>query len=72
MLPNDCPPGKVCRATSGNGRKAVFGQGLMKSLSQEVGGTSGRHKAGTGMIDSQAVKTTEKEGPKECLPTEFR
>ena len=31
MLPNDFPPGKVCMGTSGNGRKAVFGRGFMKS-----------------------------------------
>ena len=30
-FPMTFPPGKVCMGTSGNGRKAVFGRGFMKS-----------------------------------------
>ena len=61
MLPNGFPPGKVCWATSGNGRKAVFGQRFMKSLRQEVGEAGARHKeAKAGMIDSLAVKRQNK------------
>ena len=64
MLPNDFPPGKVCWATSGHGRKAVFGQRFMKSLRQEVGEADARQKEDSaGMIDSQAVKAAEKGGP---------
>ena len=64
MLPIDFPPGKVCWATSGNGRKAVFGQKFMKSLRLEVGEAGARQKEDSaGMIDSQAVKTAEKGGP---------
>ena len=38
------PPGKVCRATSGHGRKAVFGPGLLKSVGQAVGEAGARQK----------------------------
>ena len=59
--PMTSPPGKVCRATSGHGRKAVFGRGLMKSLGQEVGAAGARHKeTSAGMIDNQAVKNDRK------------
>ena len=39
-------PGKVCRATSGHGRKLVFDPGLMKSVGQEVREAGARQKEG--------------------------
>ena len=61
MLPNDFPPGKVCMGTSGNGRKAVFGRGFMKSYVRKF---QNRPEGIKNPIDSQSVKTTEKGGPK--------
>ena len=60
-LPMTFPPGKVCMGTSGNGRKAVFGRGFMKSYVRKF---QNRPEGIKNPIDSQAVKTTEKGGPK--------
>ena len=64
MLPNDFPPGKVCMGTSGNGRKAVFGRGFMKSYVRKF---QNRPEGIKNPIDSQSVKTTEKGGPKTMM-----
>ena len=60
-FPMTFPPGKVCMGTSGNGRKAVFGRGFMKSYVREF---QNRSEGIKNPIDSQSVKTTEKGGPK--------
>ena len=60
MLPNDFPPGKVCLITSGNGRKVVFGRGLMNSPVRKLENQAEGRKARTRMIDSQAVKRQKK------------
>ena len=58
--PMTSPPGKVCRATSGHGRKAVFGRGLMNSPVRKLENQAEGRKARTRMIDSQAVKRQKK------------
>ena len=44
--PMTFPPGQLCRATSGHGRKLVFDPGLMKSVGQEVREAGARQKEG--------------------------
>jgi len=62
------PPGKVCMGTSGNGRKAVFGKGFMKSYVRKFQNRpEGIKNPVQGLFDSQSVKTTEKGGPKAMM-----
>ena len=63
MLPNDFPPWKSVSDYFRPWKKSGLWPRINEKLGQEVGDAGARHKeARAGMVDSQAVKTTEQGG----------
>ena len=69
MLPNDLPPWKTVSVYFREWKKSDLWPRIDKKLGQEVGEAGARHKeTRAGVIDNQAVKTTEKGAQKAMMP----